>query len=181
MAGGSLAARWTTQVCIPPAGGETGNETAEHLHPVAQAGHWPLLVGVLGALTLVGLGAQIVAVVSRRPLRTFPASRFFWLPPLAFLVQELSERARGAETFGGLLSWQLALGLALQLPFALLATLSARLLVRVAERLGKQLATRALTLGRANLSLPSTPRRAELPRIPALATGYGERGPPLPG
>jgi hypothetical protein len=96
MAGGSVAARWFTQICIPPAGSETGNEAGEHVQRVASVGNWPLVFGLLAALICVALLTQTVAVARHRPLRCVPASAFFRLPSLAFLGQEISELATRA-------------------------------------------------------------------------------------
>jgi hypothetical protein len=74
-----------------------------------------------------------------------------------------------------------ALGLLLQLPCGLLACLIARFLLRAAEELGLRLRSRE---DDSALSLPGRPPWAavavDLPRLPALALGYGERGPPAP-
>ena len=178
---GSLAARWTAAVCIPPPTGETGNETGEHAHTLAaHAGQWPLLLGLLGALIAVGAAGHVHAVrARRRASSSFPPSLFFCLPPLAFLIQEAAERAFGTEPAGALLGRQLLLGVALQVPFALLSYLSARLLVGVAERIGQALAAGLPAAARRRVVLPFASSSIELTRIAALALGYGERGPPL--
>jgi hypothetical protein len=103
------------------------------------------------------------------------------LPPLAFALQELSERLLRAEAFPfhAALEPRFLLGLLLQLPFGLLALLLARMLLRVVERI-----VRALVRARR----PRLPTSAswslrqvfDLPRIPALALGYQQRGPPAP-
>jgi hypothetical protein len=104
---------------------------------------------------------------------------FFVLPPLAFALQEFSERLLRAEAvpFQAALEPRFLLGLLLQLPFGLLALLLTRVLLRVVERIARSLARprAARLLARASCS----PRQAfDLPRIPALALGYPERGPP---
>jgi hypothetical protein len=69
------------------------------------------------------------------------------------------------------------IGLLLQLPFGLLALLIARLLWRVVERIVRLLA-RPLA-GRLTALVSWWPLQPlDLPRIPALALGYHQRGPP---
>jgi hypothetical protein len=112
-----------------------------------QTGHgylgWlPLVFGVSGALALVGLGAAVADAARSRHARELPAAAFALLPPLAFALQELLELSLHTGTFG----WRAFLaptflpGLALQLPFALLAYVLARLLLRAAVRVGLALA-----------------------------------------
>jgi hypothetical protein len=112
-----------------------------------QTGHgylgWlPLVFGVTGALALVGLGSAVADAARARHARELPAGAFALLPPLAFALQELLELSLHTGTFG----WRAFLaptflpGLALQLPFALLAYLLARLLLRAAARVGLALA-----------------------------------------
>jgi hypothetical protein len=101
------------------------------------------------------------------------------LPPLAFALQEFSERIFRAEAvpFHAALEPRFLLGLLLQLPFGLLALLLARALLQVVERIVRSLARprAARLLARVSWS----PRQVfYLPRIPALALGYPERGPP---
>ena len=112
-----------------------------------QTGHgylgWlPLVFGVTGALAVVGLAAAVVDTARGRHARELPAAAFALLPPMAFAIQELLELSFRTGTFG----WRAFLaptflpGLALQLPFALLAFLVARLLLRAATRVGLALA-----------------------------------------
>jgi hypothetical protein len=112
-----------------------------------QSGHgylgWlPLVFGVTGALALVGLGSAVADAARGRRARDLPAAAFALLPPVAFALQELLELSLHTGTFG----WRAFLaptflpGLALQLPFALLAYVLARLLLRAAARVGLALA-----------------------------------------
>ena len=158
---------------------ETGNEPAERA-ATGSAGHTTLLLGALAALALVGLARR--ALGSRRggTVGEVSAWTFFLLPPGAFALQELAERLLRAESFPfhAALEPRFLVGLLLQLPFGLVALLTARLLLRVAERLGRALGRErppGLAKPRA-LRVPAD--RADLPRIPALALGYAERGPP---
>jgi hypothetical protein len=117
----------------------------------------------------------------RRPGRGVELSPwlFFVLPPLAFASQEFAERLLRAEAFPfqAALEPRFLLGLALQLPFGLLALFVARVLLRVVERLVRALArTRTPRL---RTTLPWSPRQVcALARIPALALGHSQRGPP---
>jgi hypothetical protein len=114
-----------------------------------QAGHgylsWlPLAFGAGGALALVGLAGTVVDAARGRQTRELPAAAFALLPPTAFALQELLELSLRTGTFG----WRAFLaptflpGLALQLPFALVAFVLARVLLRAATRVGLALARR---------------------------------------
>jgi hypothetical protein len=105
---------------------------------------------------------------------------FFVLPPLAFASQELAERLLHAEAFPfqAALEPRFLLGLLLQLPFGLLALLIARALLRVVERALRELARTRTPRLQAGGSW-SLRRAFDLPRIPALALGYQQRGPPV--
>jgi len=117
-----------------------------HAH-LLQTGHgylgWlPLVFGVAGALALVGLASAVADAARSRHTRELPAAAFALLPPVAFALQELLELSLHTGTFG----WRAFLaptflpGLALQLPFAVLAFVLARLLLRAAARVGLALA-----------------------------------------
>jgi hypothetical protein len=68
-------------------------------------------------------------------------------------------------------------GLLLQLPFAVAAFLLARFLLRAVRSLGRLLSGPPRSAAR--VSVESRPRtRVVRPRVPALALGYGSRGPP---
>ena len=94
-------------------------------------------------------------------------------------MQEFAERLLHAEAlpFRAALEPRFLLGLLLQIPFGLLALLLARVLLRIVERLARVLARAR----RPRLAATArwSPRQAfDLPRIPALALGYQQRGPP---
>jgi hypothetical protein len=138
---------------------------------------------VLGAGLAVALTALLVAVfdASRgREARALPAWAFALLAPLAFAFQEILELSLHTGTF----AWHAVAaptflpGIALQLPFSLLAWLAARLLLRAAGRAGRALASRPPAhrpLSPVVLVPPSAPR----PRPGALACRLAKRGPPL--
>lgn len=158
----------------------------ERAHALTSSGHayltyLPLVLAVCSALLALGLIGEIRRLASdagegvSRP----SAWGFAALAPAIFCFQEHFERLAhdGAFPFGAALERTFLVGLLLQVPFALAAFLLARLLLR---------AVRALVH---LLSAPVRGRRAGsserwhlvelfLPRIPALALGYGSRGPP---
>jgi hypothetical protein len=180
MVAGSLAARAASYVCVPPPGGETGSETAEHLQRGSQGVHWSLVLGVIAALVLVSAVVHTAAVLRGRRGRTVSAWTFFWLPPLAFVGQEIAERALHAEAgLGAAAVAHLGLGLALQLPFALLALLLAFVVLAAGERLSRALRETAPLL-RAVEPLVRVPcgHAGRRPRT-LLALGHPQRGPPI--
>jgi hypothetical protein len=136
-------------------------QTGARVHVLALTGHdylaWlPLALGIAGAVALVGLAAAVLDAARGRRVRDLPVWAFGLLPPCAFALQELLELSLHTGTF----AWQAFAeptflpGLALQLPFALLAYVCARLLLRAAVRLGR-------LLGRPRLVPPA----ARLPRF----------------
>ena len=140
----------------------------------------PMLLGMIFAAELVGLGGVLVAGVARRPQRPVPAWAFALLPILAFTLQELLERWLSGSSF----PWWMVLqatfraGLLVQLPFALAAYLLARLLLRTAVAVGRALRG-AAPLGRpTSRPLGWVVLEAFSPALGALAGGHAGRGPP---
>jgi hypothetical protein len=178
MAAGSLAAHSLSYLFVSARAGEGGAEASERAG-TGGASYLVLFLGLLVATAVVAAFARLL--LARRRPRAFELSPwlFFVLPPLAFALQEFAERLLRAEAFPfqAALEPRFLLGLLLQLPFGLLALLVARALLRVVERLVRALArTRAPRLP---TTLPWSPRQAcALPRIPALALGHSQRGPP---
>jgi hypothetical protein len=157
-----------------------------HVRVVALAisGHgylaWlPLVLALTGAAALVGLGAAALDAARGRTVGAVPALAFALLPPLAFALQELLE----LSLHTGTLAWHVfeaptfLPGLALQLPFAVLAYIAARLLLRAAVRLGKLLAhaprlrTVAVYRHACDLLESRSPLFSASPRAPPLAAG----------
>jgi hypothetical protein len=179
MAAGSIGAHSLSYLILSARAAEGPSEASER----ASSGGPSYLVLFLGVLTSTAIVAACARLLlartrGRRAGRVSPWL-FFVLPPLAFASQELAERLLNAEAFPfqAALEPRLLVGLLLQLPFGLLALLVARALLRVVERIAHA------------LSRPQTPRLAasarlwplaviDLPRIPALALGHAERGPP---
>jgi hypothetical protein len=156
-------------------------QSSLRLQVLAATGHGylarlPLVLGIAGAAGLVGLGAAALDTARGRRVRDLPPAAFALLPPLAFALQELLELSLHTGTFG----WRAALaptflpGLALQLPFALVAYVAARLLLRAAVRLGEGLA-RARLAPAPVVSLGSAP---VAPLRRSACTGASPRAPP---
>jgi hypothetical protein len=138
-------------------------------------------VGILlGAVALSLLRACFDSARGRSPAHV-PGWRFAALPLLGFALQEHLERLfhDGAFPVGAALEPTFALGLALQLPFALAALVVARVLLGAARELGRALATLAAAGPRPRPLRSDFPAPvADRPRVATAALGYGERGPP---
>ena len=157
-----------------PAARATLLETTGHDYLAAT----PFVLGICVAFLAAGLLA--VALRAHRGARTASAT---WPPalvaPVGFAAQEHLERLAATGSFPVELAVQpgFLAGLALQLPFALLAVLAARWLGRGAEAVGRAI-SRVPAYGR--VVPPGCPVFASvvLPRRPALASGRSGRGPP---
>ena len=143
----------------------------------------PLVLGIAGAIAAVSLLLSAVDAARGRPARPLPAWAFAFLPPLALVLQEFLERSLHLGTF----AWQTALaptfvpGLALQLPFALVAYAAARLLLRAAERAGRAFAPARPPVRRAQPAAAAAMPVEALPiRSNPLSRLLAKRGPPLP-
>jgi hypothetical protein len=108
----------------------------------AYAAWLPLVLALVGAIAIVGLAAAVCDVVRGGTVRELGAGAFAALPPLAFALQELLE----LSLHTGHIAWHAFAaptflpGLALQLPFALLAFVVTRFLLRAAVKVGRLLA-----------------------------------------
>jgi hypothetical protein len=140
----------------------------------------PLALGVALSIALVALLVTVIDASRGRQARALPAWAFGVLAPVAFALQEIIELSLHTGTF----AWHVVAaptflpGLALQLPFSLLAWLAARLLLRAASRAGRALAAQP-PAGRLVALLTPAPAAATLPRPRVLAYRLAERGPPL--
>jgi hypothetical protein len=105
-----------------------------HGYLLGAAGYVPLLLGTLGAVELVAVGWVLAGSVRRSLQRPVPAWAFALLPIIGFTLQEVLERwlSSGRFPWWVVLAPTFQVGLALQLPFALLAYALARLLTRTA-------------------------------------------------
>lgn len=189
------AALWLVALPLMLAGTEVAHALAYRIvYPVAavrwqvlaETGHGylglaPIAFGVGGAVVLAGVVSTAVDTVRRRELRPLPAWAFGLLPILGFTVQELVERLLTANA----LPWWMfeqptfRVGLALQLPFALLAYVAARFLLRVGRAIGRIVGGNdARPLAFPAERLLRTIDDVVRPR--SFAGGWSVRGPPLP-
>jgi hypothetical protein len=153
------------------------------LHVLAATGHgylaWlPLVLGLAGALGVVGLAAAVADTARGRSVGKLPPAAFACLPPLAFVLQEVLELSLHTGTIG----WHAFAeptflpGLALQLPFALLAYVAARLLLKAAVRIGQMLSARVVSAPPvfstlSNLVAPQAQPGCRAARGPPLTVG----------
>jgi hypothetical protein len=156
------------------------------VHALLVTGHGyldrlPLVLGVGLAIAFVALFVAMLDASRGRESRALPAWAFGALAPLAFALQEILELSLHTGTFAwhAIAAPTFLPGVALQLPFSLLAWLAARLLLRAAGRAG-----RALTVGppvgaAVALLVASAPPRLTLRRTRVLAYCLAKRGPPL--
>lgn len=158
----------------------------ERAHQLVTSGHAylayaPIVLAVCSVLVALALVHELGHVLKERgsqPARP-SAFRFAVLAPAIFACQEHFERL----VHDGVFPWDAALqpsffvGLLLQLPFALAAYALARLLLQVARSLGRLLARR-VRRRRVGAAIPQPASGLAAPRFPALALGYGSRGPP---
>lgn len=156
------------------------------LHALLETGHsymdqLPLVFGVGAAIAVVSLIAAVLDAARGRSLHRLPAWAFALLPMLTFVVQEILERSLHTGTF----VWQAVEsptflpGLALQVPFAVVAFVIARLLLRTARAVGRLIrGARPSATRRAPdlLRLPIVVRLARPAPLAALSAG---RAPPL--
>ena len=152
-----------------------------HGYMVGTHGYLPLVLGIVGAVDLVAAGWVFAGSLRRSFQRPVPAWAFALMPLLCFTLQEFLERWLAGAPFPWWMVLQptFRIGLALQIPFALLAFLAARLLVRAADTTGARARPRAprpvvlgLTIGWVVVALRGARRLAP-------ATTHAGRGPPV--
>ncbi len=151
-----------------------------HGYMVGTHGYLPLVLGIVGAVDLVAAGWVFAGSMRRSLQRPVPAWAFALMPLLCFTLQEFLERWLSGAPFPWWMVLQptFRIGLALQLPFALVAFLAARLLLRTAKTAGRRARARAprpvlagFTIGWVVVALEG------LLRLAPAATHAG-RGPP---
>jgi hypothetical protein len=181
MAAGSVVAHALSYPLVAVRAEGAGQEGAERSSS-GLAAHSVLPLGMVAALVgAAGLG-WLFALARGRSGRGVSPWLFFVLPPLAFGFQELGERLLNVEAapFQAVLEPRFLFGLALQVPFGLVALLVAQLFLRVVERIARVFGRgRPLAVATRRPPLAILPAACQLPRIPALALGYPQRGPPL--
>jgi hypothetical protein len=173
MAAGSLSAHTLAyRVAAPPELGESGHGY------LAGAPAFLALCLTVGAVALVGFA---LAGARGASPRLAPAWAYALLPIFGFALQEHLERLfhDGSFPLSAALEPTFAVGLALQLPFALAALFFARALSRLACGLGRSLRRQVPPRRRSAPSLSTPAPRALAPGIAVLAFGQPERGPPL--
>jgi hypothetical protein len=185
MAAGSLAAHALSSAFVgvraeSAVGPEGGMHDFVGRSSTGLAAYSAVLLGIVAALAAVASASWLIAYLRGRPRRGASAWLFFALPPLAFSLQELIERGLHAEAapFQAALEPRFLIGLALQIPLSLAALVAARLLLRVARRIAAVLTRRRSVAALRRTLAVRLPLACELPRIPALALGYSQRGPP---
>jgi hypothetical protein len=154
-------------------------EWDERRHLLEATGHGYLdpavLVSVSVTLVVLGLGG---CVLHGRVAAPAP-SLFAFLPPFAFVVQEHLERLlhTGEFPIDAALEPTFALGILLQVPFAVLAWILARALLAVARTFGDILRP---ARPRILCVVGSSPYALDIrePRLGLLALGHGQRAPP---
>jgi hypothetical protein len=177
--GGSFSAHGLSYRIVAP-------DTGARAQLLEQTGHGyldhaPLAIAILLALLVAGLGLRAARTLRGGISAPLSAWLFFSMPLVGFALQEHLERLfhDGSFPLGAVLEPTFLVGLLLQLPFALAAYVVAWALLEVAERIGPSL--RASPPGRwpSAQSVPPPQAQVEFPRIPALALGRPQRGPPL--
>ena len=179
MASGSVFAHALAyKIAAPGHGSHAGMN-----HP-QQSGIFPhaeLCLAVCGAVALAILAASLFSRLRASRALVAPLWVFALVPPAGFVVQEHLEHAlqTGALPLTAFVEPTFALGLVLQAPFALAAFVLARALLALAQALVECL--RAAPRLRLVASEPSLlpALLAGAPPLSALASGHGQRAPPL--
>lgn len=157
----------------------------ERSHVLAASGHGylhyaPLVLALCGALAALGFVAHALAAFRDTDGGTRVAL-VAAVAPAAFVLQELVER----YLHDGHLHWELVasapflLGLAMQVPFALLAAAIAYALAATAQQVAAAIRAARLPRPRSTALTSLSWLSIDLPPEPVLARGHAGRGPPL--
>ena len=185
---------WLLAYALTVAGWISAHDVAYRLalpHPhdsgsdIAPARHAYLAYASLLVVLCLLLAVLCTAGLVARPHGLLAPSRrilflFVLLPPLGFALQEVTESlfATGTLPFEAALEPTFLVGILLQVPFALAAFVVARMLFAMVRALARTVAgARRPRLVSLDLLVPPVVDGWR-PRLPALAFGYGERGPP---
>jgi hypothetical protein len=161
-------------------------DDTERARELATSGHAylayvPLFLGVCAALVVLALARELGLLLAGRTGRSARPSAlsFAVLGPAIFVAQEHIERFAhgGAIATTLVLEPSFALGLVLQVPFALVAYALARLLLRATRAMARLLDQPRANPARASSCWRSTP--AFVPRTKPNGLTFGPRGPPL--
>ena len=184
-----LSAHCLAYVLVPPAPEGHAGPHGEHMGLHAESGHaylgyTPALVAFGLTLAVVGFGLCIRQGLRGGRVPRPPVRLFALLPPVGFTVQEHLEQAIGSGSIPVHLVTEptFLAGLALQVPFVLVAMLLARAVHEVGYGLGRTLAP-GLAIHR-SVRLPDSSRLRRLPQPVTLVTpsvlalGHGQRAPP---
>lgn len=158
----------------------------EREHLLESTGHGYLEYAPIGAALVVALCAAAVTLQFCQALRggggvRLRAAPFALVPVATFASQEYFERLvhYGQFPLAAAFEPTFLLGIALQLPFALLAYVAARLLLHAARVLARSLGDLRPSVAPRGVASERAPLPVALPRPSALARGYAGRGPPL--
>ena len=180
MALGSVFAHALAYKLAAPAHGS--HARMNHPHDSGVFPHVEVCLAVCGAVALLVLAASLLDRLRSTRALVAPLWVFALVPPLGFVLQEHLEHAlqTGALPLTAFAEPTFALGLVLQIPFALAAFGLARALLALAQALVERLRTspRLRVVSPEPRLLPA--RVAGLPLLSALASGHGQRAPPLP-
>jgi hypothetical protein len=152
---------------------------------LAQTGHGyldllPAAIATCWAVVLLALLGWALEGGRGRRAPVLPFAPFALLPPIAFAGRELIERATYGELQPSVVLEPVFLvGLAVQIPFAVVAFLAGRALLHAASSLGARLSRRPERRLLAPLELASAGLDLSLPRLSPLAFAQAVRGPPV--
>jgi hypothetical protein len=143
----------------------------------------PLILACAITLVLAGLALAIREGLRGGARARVPLWPVALMPPLGFAVQEHLERLieLNAFPFGAVLEPTFLVGMALQLPFALVAITLARTVLALGDLIGRVLALRRSARPRAQSQSWRLPRWLGLRPLRPLAAGNRERAPPDAG
>jgi hypothetical protein len=158
----------------------------ERQHLLAESGHAylhyvPLGMALLTVLTMLALFSEVRAA----GLGSVSSAPRFWsfaaVAPATFACQEILERMAhdGTVPWGAPLQATFALGLALQVPFAVAAYVAARLLLRAARAVGRLVVGQRHAVSRGSAAVTWLVRTALRPGSALCCAGLGPRAPPL--
>lgn len=157
------------------------------LHALVETGHGymgslPLVLGAACAIVLLSLAVGVWDAGRGRTVRPLPPWAFAVLPVVGYAIQEYLERWLDWGFFPWYAGTQpsFVVGIALQVPFGVLAYLAVRFLLRGAKRLGLRLAR--VSPPRLRLAPPALLVPVSQPLPPhssLLSRSLGRRGPPL--